>query len=142
MLDKVTKLDEPLHQPMKDQALSHFDTYKRPLFPVQAHVATGAAKALQVQKGIILQGEMSTGKSAMMTAAVDGYFHLKGQKGYRTCVFVPPTLTEKWAKEEIRHLLPDAEIHLIKRTEDALFVFINLGFRLGDQSHKTNLLRY
>ncbi|QWH64125.1 hypothetical protein EXW39_29015 (plasmid) [Bacillus mycoides] len=120
MLDKVTKLDEPLHQPMKDQALSHFDTYQRPLFPVQAHVATGAAKALQVQKGIILQGEMSTGKSAMMTAAVDGYFHLKGQKGYRTCVFVPPTITEKWAKEEIRHLLPDAEIHLIKRTEDLI----------------------
>ncbi len=50
MLDKVTKLDEPLHQPMKEQALSHFDTYQRPLFPVQAHVATGAAKALQVQK--------------------------------------------------------------------------------------------
>ncbi|EEL67666.1 DEAD/DEAH box helicase [Bacillus mycoides] len=120
MLDKVTKLDEPLHQPMKDQALSHFDTYERPLFPVQAHVATGAAKALQVQKGIIIQGEMSTGKSAFMTAAVDGYFHLKGQKGYRTCVFVPPTLTEKWAKEEIRHLLPDAEIYLIKRTEDLI----------------------
>lgn len=57
MLDKVTKLDEPLHQPMKDQALSHFDTYQRPLFPVQAHVATGVAKALQVQKGIILQGK-------------------------------------------------------------------------------------
>ncbi|MGE6593440.1 hypothetical protein ACQKFU_28650 [Bacillus mycoides] len=120
MLDKVTKLDEPLHQPMSDQALSHFDTYERPLFPVQAHVATGAAKALQVQKGIIIQGEMSVGKSAIMTAAVDGYFHLKGQKGYRTCVFVPPTLTEKWAKEEIRHLLPDAEIHLIKRTEDLI----------------------
>lgn len=34
--------------------------------------------------------------------------------------FVPPTLTEKWAKEEIRHLLPDAEIHLIKRTEDLI----------------------
>ncbi|WOA66412.1 hypothetical protein RVY75_27285 (plasmid) [Bacillus mycoides] len=120
MLDKVTKLDEPLHQPMSDQALSHFDTYERPLFPVQAHVATGAAKALQVQKGIIIQGEMSVGKSAIMTAAVDGYFHLKGQKGYRTCVFVSPTLTEKWAKEEIRHLLPDAEIHLIKRTEDLI----------------------
>ncbi|PGT44368.1 DEAD/DEAH box helicase [Bacillus cereus] len=120
MLDKVTKLDEPLHQPMKDQALSHFDTYQRPLFPVQAHVATGAAKALQVQKGILIKGEMSTGKSAFMTAAVDGYFHLKEQKGYRTCVFVPPTLTEKWAKEEIRHLLPDAEIHLIKRTEDLI----------------------
>ncbi|PFZ89256.1 hypothetical protein [Bacillus wiedmannii] len=120
MLDKVTKLDEPLHQPMKEQGLSHFDTYQRPLFPVQAHVAKGAAKALQVQKGIIIQGEMSSGKSAIMTATVDGYFHLKGQKGYRTCVFVPPTLTEKWAKEEIRHLIPDAEVHLIKRTEDLI----------------------
>ncbi len=50
MLDKVTKLDEPLHQPMKDQALSHFDTYKRPLFPVQAHVATGAAKSITSTK--------------------------------------------------------------------------------------------
>ncbi|MHA4414478.1 DEAD/DEAH box helicase [Bacillus cereus] len=122
MLDKVTKLDEPLHQPMKEQALSHFDTYQRPLFPVQAHVATGAAKALQVQKGIIIQGEMSSGKSAIMTATVDGYFHLTGQKGYRTCVFVPPTLTEKWAKEEIRHLIPDAEVHLIKRTEDLISI--------------------
>ncbi|WP_044797002.1 DEAD/DEAH box helicase [Bacillus cereus] len=120
MLDKVTKLDEPLHQPMKEQALSHFDTYQRPLFPVQAHVSTGAAKALQVQKGIIIQGEMSSGKSAIMTATVDGYFHLTGKKGYRTCVFVPPTLTEKWAKEEIRHLIPDAEVHLIKRTEDLI----------------------
>ncbi|PEP91600.1 hypothetical protein CN582_27000 [Bacillus wiedmannii] len=122
MLDKVTKLDEPLHQPMKEQALSHFETYQRPLFPVQAHVATGAAKALQVQKGIIIQGEMSSGKSAIMTATVDGYFHLTGQKGYRTCVFVPPTLTEKWAKEEIRHLIPDAEVHLIKRTEDLISI--------------------
>lgn len=122
MLDKVTKLDEPLHQPMKEQALSHFDTYQRPLFPVQAHVATGAAKALQVQKGIIIQGEMSSGKSAIMTATVDGYFHLTGQKGYRTCVFVPPTLTEKWAKEEIRHLIPDADVHLIKRTEDLISI--------------------
>ncbi|MED2635394.1 hypothetical protein P4216_27380, partial [Bacillus thuringiensis] len=120
MLDKVTKLDEPLHQPMKEQGLSHFDTYQRPLFPVQAHVATGAAKALQVQKGIIIQGEMSSGKSAIMTATVDGYFHLTGKKGYRTCVFVPPTLTEKWAKEEIRHLIPHADVHLIKRTEDLI----------------------
>ena len=62
MLDKVTKLDEPLHQPMKEQALSHFDTYQRPLFPVQAHVATGATKALQVQKGIIIQGNVERQK--------------------------------------------------------------------------------
>ncbi len=55
-----------------------------------------------------------------MTATVDGYFHLTGKKGYRTCVFVPPTLTEKWAKEEIRHLIPEAEVHLIKRTEDLI----------------------
>ena len=65
MLDKVTKLDEPLHQPMKEQALSHFDTYQRPLFPVQAHVATGAAKALQVQKGIIIQGKCRAAKAQL-----------------------------------------------------------------------------
>ena len=33
---------------------------------------------------------------------------------------MPPTLTEKWAKEEIRHLIPDADVHLIKRTEDLI----------------------
>lgn len=70
-----------------------------------------------------------------MTAAVDGYFHLKGKKGYRTCVFVPPTLTEKWAKEEIRHLLPDAEIHLIKRTEDLIRIH-QAWIQAGDQNHK------
>lgn len=65
MLDKVTKLDEPLHQPMKEQALSHFDTYQRPLFPVQAHVATGAKKSITSTKGIIIQGKCRAAKAQL-----------------------------------------------------------------------------
>ena len=62
MLDKVTKLDEPLHQPMKEQALSHFDTYQRPLFPVQAHVATGAKKHYKYKKGLLYRGNVERQK--------------------------------------------------------------------------------
>ena len=62
MLDKVTKLDEPLHQPMKEQALSHFDTYQRPLFPVQAHVATGAEKHYKYKKGSLYRGNVERKK--------------------------------------------------------------------------------
>ncbi|PGT99834.1 helicase-related protein [Bacillus cereus] len=121
MLDKVTENDKPLHQPMEESTLGIFDGYARTLFPVQSHVATGGAKALNVQKGIIIQGEMSTGKSAMMTAIADGYYReLKKKKGYFACYMVPPTLTKKWATEEINYLLPDAEVHLISDTTDLI----------------------
>ena len=49
-----------------------FEKYKRELFPLQAHASTAIAKRLKTQKSVILQGEMSNGKSTMMAAITDG----------------------------------------------------------------------
>jgi hypothetical protein len=116
--DMVTKLAEevvPDHDPMKDSVLTHFDDYPRQLFPVQGHVSTAIAKRLTKQKAIIIQGQMSTGKSSMMTAIADGYHHLVGKKGYFACLMCPPSLTKKWP-EEIKEIIPHAEVHVIKNT--------------------------
>ncbi|QHA38700.1 hypothetical protein D5E69_22970 (plasmid) [Rossellomorea marisflavi] len=116
--DMVTKLSDeviPDHDPMKDEILPHFDNYPRQLFPVQGHVSTAIAKRLTKQKAVIIQGQMSTGKSSMMTAITDGYHELINKKGYFACLMCPPSLTKKWPLE-IKELIPDAEIHVIKNT--------------------------
>lgn len=113
MIEQLTKEVTPTHDPIKDKPLDYFDSYSRTLFPVQSHVATAIAKRFLKQKAVIIQGEMSTGKSSIMTAVADGYHHLRGKKGYFACLMCPPSLTSKWP-DEIRALIPDAIVHVIK----------------------------
>lgn len=118
----VTKLAEkvtPTHNPILHETLPHFSTYPRELFPVQAHAATAVAKRLRQQKAVIIQGEMSTGKSSIMTAVADGYHALKQQAGYHVCLMCPPNLTKKWP-DEIKVLLPHAKVHVITRTQELI----------------------
>lgn len=49
----------------------------------------------------------------MMTAIADGWAHLKGKKGYRAILMVPPSLTKKWSEEEIFDLLPNPRANVI-----------------------------
>lgn len=111
LLEKVTLG----HDATTDSTIDKFDTYPRELFPVQSHTATAVAKRLLSQKAVIIQGEMSTGKSSMMTAIADGYNHLKGKEGYHACLLCPPSLTAKWPLE-IKELIPEAEVHVIDNT--------------------------
>lgn len=120
MLEDITSKDKPLHQPLEHNPLPCLDYYARELFPVQKHVVTGAVKALNSMAGILIHGEMSVGKSTIMTAVADAYNRNKGKEGYHACVMVPPTLTTQWANEEIKFLLPDAEVLLVKRAEDLI----------------------
>src|SRR5690606_1192197 len=110
---------KPTHDPMSDEAYPYFDEYERPLFPVQAHVATAIAKRLKEQKALLLQGEMSTGKSAMLTAIADAFNKEKRRKGVFACLMVPPSLTKKWP-EEIREVIPNAKVHVITKTEQLI----------------------
>lgn len=121
MIHKVTERDkiQPLHDPMKDEVHSRVKEYRRELFPVQAHVSTAMAKSLDKQKSVIIQGEMSSGKSSMMTAAGDIWATMSNKKGYFACVMCPPSLTKKWP-EEIHELLPQAEVKVIERTEQLI----------------------
>lgn len=119
MVQKLSETVQPTHNPMEHEAFIHFESYPRELFPVQAHTATAVAKRLQKQKAVIIQGEMSTGKSAMLTAIADGYHAQKGQSGYFSCLMCPPSLTKKWP-QEIKEILPHARVHVIEKTEQLI----------------------
>lgn len=53
----------------------------------------------------------------MMVAATHGYAEMKKMHGYFTALICPPSLTVKWPKE-IKAVIPHAEIHVIKKTEE------------------------
>ncbi|MFC0273589.1 DEAD/DEAH box helicase family protein [Metabacillus herbersteinensis] len=116
MVAKVSEEVNPTHNPMTDQSFKHFESYKRELFPVQAHVSTAIAKRLKEQKSLIIQGEMSTGKTTMLVALADAYYKEKQKEGYFACVLVPPSLTKKWP-EEIKEIIPNAVVHVIDETK-------------------------
>jgi ssDNA-binding Zn-finger/Zn-ribbon topoisomerase 1 len=113
LIDKLSSEVTPSYNPLVDKPSPFFDEYKMKLFPVQAHVSTGIARRLKTQKSVILQGEMSVGKSKMMTAIADAYLREKGKKGYHVIIMVPPSLTDKWATEEIYDLLPKPKSKVI-----------------------------
>ncbi|MDQ0271239.1 DEAD/DEAH box helicase [Cytobacillus purgationiresistens] len=116
MVKSLSESVKPLHNPLNDEALEYFKGYPTTLFPVQSHVASAVVKKLRTNKSVIIQGEMSTGKSKVMTAIADGYQQsLKGNKGYHVCLMCPPSLTKKWP-EEIKSLIPNANVIVIKES--------------------------
>ena len=125
LVAKLSKEVAPLHDAATMKTLNKFDSYEKPLFPVQAHTSTAIAKHLQKNKAVILQGEMSTGKSRMMTAIADGAFNQETiesaikKKGYHVCLMCPPSLLDKWPKE-IHAIIPNADVHVIRKTEQLI----------------------
>lgn len=119
MVEKVSTSVKPIHNPLTDSIHPQISTYKRELFPVQAHVSTAVAKVLKKQKVALIQGEMSTGKSTMMTAIPDVVAAMSNKQGYFACLMCPPSLTKKWP-EEIKAILPDSEVFVIDKTEEII----------------------
>lgn len=119
MVTKVSNKVTPGHDPMTDAIHPQISNYKRELFPVQSHVTTAIAKVLKKQKVALIQGEMSTGKSTMMTAIPDVVAAMSNKKGYFACLMCPPSLTKKWP-EEIKEILPHADVRVIERTEQLI----------------------
>ena len=119
MVEKLSETVTPTHNPIEHVSLEHFNNYPRELFPVQSHTATAVVKRLRKQKAVIIQGEMSTGKSSIMTAIADGFHAMKGQAGYHVCLMCPPNLTKKWP-EEIKLLIPRAQVHVISNTSQLI----------------------
>ncbi|KAA6446941.1 helicase-related protein [Bacillus swezeyi] len=117
MIEKVSSEVEPLHQPLVNQFDSHFDSFKRKLFPVQAHVSTAVAKKLKTEKAALIQGEMSTGKTSMLVSVAESLF--KHKDGYFCCVMVPPSLTDKWP-DEIFEIIPNADVRVINKTSELI----------------------
>lgn len=123
LVEKLSNNIQPIHDGAKDIVHPKFATYKRALFPVQAHAATAAIKRLKQSKATLIQGEMSTGKSTVMTAIADG-LHSSWKDpskptGYHVCLMSPPSLLKKWP-QEIKAIIPNAKVIVIKRTDELI----------------------
>jgi len=97
----------PLHVPGRDP-LPALGLERQP-FEAQAHVIEAARKALMRQKAMLLVGEMGTGKSLMALGAIHAH---AGGRPYRTLVFCPGQLVNKWERE-IRETIPAAAVFQI-----------------------------
>lgn len=116
MVEKLSEKVHPRHDPMYDDVAPVISQFPRELFPVQSHVTTAVAKHLKTHKSAIIQGEMSCGKSSIMTAVAETVHAYKNKSGgYFSCLMVPPSLTRKWP-DEIREIVPDADVHVIEKT--------------------------
>lgn len=94
----------PLHVPGRD-GVPTLDLI-RPPFEAQSHVIEAARKALGRQKSILVVGEMGTGKTIMGLAIVHAH---AGGHPYRSLVFCPGQLVNKWERE-IRETIPGAKV--------------------------------
>lgn len=120
MVEKLSEKVHPRHDPMYDDLAPVISQFPRELFPVQSHVTTAVAKHLKTHKSAIIQGEMSCGKSSIMTAVAETIHAYKNKAGgYFACLMVPPSLTRKWP-DEIREIVPHANVHVIERTEQLI----------------------
>jgi len=85
------------HDAWDNQAEMRLQDLKRKPFPAQAKAILAVAKGFFVKnkKGLILVGEMGTGK----TLCSIGVCHLLPKRNYRVLVMCPPHLVQKWIRE-------------------------------------------
>src|SRR5687767_10878988 len=98
----------PLHVPGRDP-VPDFKQYLRKPLPAQGQVITGAVKALRRTNSIFKVGEQGSGKTLM--AAIT-FHELAAGRPYRTLVFCPPQLVDKW-RREILDTIPKAVVTMI-----------------------------
>ncbi len=88
------------------------------LFETQKHIVAAIHATLQQRQGVIVVGEMGTGKSAMGAATIAA-FHRGGQikPGQIAVVMCPPHLTAKWERE-IQDAIPGCTVHTVTTVDD------------------------
>lgn len=127
----------PLHTPGKDP-IDWIPTFARKPFEAQAHVIAAGVKLLNRQKGLIVVGEMGTGKTLMGQAIAHAHASRRrpGRSArrtmartgdcrlgeavaprYRALVQCPPQLCAKWGRE-IKDTIPGARVYQLEAWSD------------------------
>jgi SNF2 family DNA or RNA helicase len=109
---KVIDSLKPLFNPKKKdswdrEAELRLEELKRKPFPAQTKAILALAKGFFMgrKKGLVLVGEMGTGKTEMAIAVS----HLIPKRNYRVLVMCPPHLVQKWMRE-IEITLPKCRV--------------------------------
>ena len=107
----------PLHS--EKDCLDPAVVMERVPFPAQAHAAMGIYKALKKESGVILGGEMGSGKSIISLAVCNVLHSHSKRKSTRVLLSAPGITIPKWEQKEIGETLPGAKVYTIRSTEDA-----------------------
>ncbi|TYC50502.1 hypothetical protein ESZ50_02215 [Weissella muntiaci] len=123
LLDTVRNEYQPLYRPGQDEGYTDEISQLQPglkLYPKQEEIVNSVVTAFNAkQKAIIVQGEMSTGKTIVMSAIAQVTALSRGQKGYFAFIDSPSIMTDKWASE-LKVVIPDVESIVLKNTFDLI----------------------
>ena len=118
---------------------------KYPLYTAQKHVIAATAKGFEQRNGILLVGQMGTGKTALGSQRHRDW-HRRSQshagqpkRGASLLIVCPPHLVNKWEREA-RSISPRTFIAQIKRHED-LKVFMEKAANLGPGIAKIGIIK-
>ena len=116
LANRVTQLCRPMYNPMTDELNPNIYVGPRTPFPAQADVIQAVVKTLEKKSGVIIVGEMGTGKTYQGIKAV----HISAQKKpYRALVMCPGHIVHKWARE-IKQTIPGAKTHILENWKDVI----------------------
>jgi hypothetical protein len=108
VIDSFKPLFNPNQKDSRDrEAELRLEGLKRKPFPAQTRSSLALAKGFFVEnkKGLVLVGEMGTGKTETAIAVS----HLIPKRNYRVVVMCPPHLVQKWIRE-IEITLPKCKV--------------------------------
>jgi ssDNA-binding Zn-finger/Zn-ribbon topoisomerase 1 len=109
---------KPLHG-LDEDKLHPAIVMERIPFPIQAHAIQGLVKTLKRQNDAILCGDMGTGKSIISLGVSNVLYNERNKKPTRILLSAPGITIPKWAEQEIKETLPDANVTIIRSTNDA-----------------------
>lgn len=130
LVDRITSLFTPRHDPLSDELNPLIGQLKRHLFRAQADVLQGCVNTLKTESMVVVNGEMGTGKS--LIGAGIPYVYANG-KPYRAIVMCPGHLVNKWVRE-IENTVPNASAHILNSYTDIL--------RLRNQPKQPSSIEY
>lgn len=97
---------------------------KRIPFPAQANMIQVLVNTLEYENSVGCSGDMGTGKSIVACGVVNVLHGKRQQNGAKrgTAVLLsaPGITLKKWREKEIRSTLPDAKVHMINSSSDAI----------------------
>lgn len=116
LAEKIKKEAEPLFNPGVEWNNKIAKLLRTP-YQAQGDAMMGLIKALEEKDGIIVCGEMGSGKTIIGCSVP--YISTNGKLPSRTLVMCPGHLVQKW-KREVEETIPEAKALIVRQLKDVL----------------------
>jgi SNF2 family DNA or RNA helicase len=116
LAEKIKKEAEPLFNPGNAWDNKIAKLLRRP-YQAQGDAMMGLIKVLEEKDGVIVCGEMGSGKTIIGCSVP--YISTNGKRPSRTLVMCPGHLVQKW-KREVEETIPEAKALIVRQLKDVL----------------------